>query len=114
MVKQFQYPAEYFTSNYYAEVNQELCTGCETCVSRCQMNALTIQNNKSQVNLDRCIGCGNCIVTCENKAITLKKKEKEMTPPKNQDAMYQKIMMKKKGLGGTLKMMGKMIMKKKI
>ena len=47
-------------------------------------------------------------------ANTIKKKEKGMVPPKNQDAMYQKIMMKKKGLGGTLKMMGKMILKKKI
>ena len=78
------------------------------------MNALTIENKHSNVNLDLCIGCGNCAVTCENGAISLKKKEKGMVPPKNQDAMYQKIMMKKKGLGGTLKMMGKMILKKKI
>ena len=114
MVKQFPRPAEYFTSNFYAEVNTELCKGCETCVNRCQMNALTIENKHSNVNLDLCIGCGNCAATCENGAISLKKKEKEIVPLKNQGAMYQKIMMKKKGLGGSLKMMGKMILKKKI
>ncbi|MFW9895787.1 MAG: ATP-binding protein [Candidatus Thorarchaeota archaeon] len=114
MVRQFSRPAEYFTSNFYAEVNPELCEGCETCVNLCQMHALTIENKHSTVNLDLCIGCGICAANCENGAISLIKKEKEIVPPKDQGAMYQKIMMKEKGLGGTLKMMGKMLLKKKI
>ena len=56
----------------------------------------------------------NCVVTCESNAIKLQKKEKEMVPPKTFGALMQKIMMKKRGFLGSMKMMGKMILKKQI
>ncbi|MFX0041216.1 MAG: 4Fe-4S binding protein [Candidatus Heimdallarchaeota archaeon] len=97
MVKQFPHPVEYFSSNYYAEVNPELFTGCETCVNRCQMKALTIENTHSHVNLDLCIGCGNCVATCENGAIHSKKKEKEIVPPKKSGCYVPKNYDEEKG-----------------
>lgn len=109
MAKQFPNPAEYYSSNFYAQSNPELCNGCETCAKQCQMEAITMIDDKAIVDLNRCIGCGNCAAICGQKAITLIKKEKVAVPPKNQDAMYQKIMMKKRGFLGTLKMIGKMI-----
>ncbi|KKN34900.1 hypothetical protein LCGC14_0789160 [marine sediment metagenome] len=109
MAKQFQKPAEYYSSNFYAQSNSELCNGCETCVGRCQMDAVTLENDKAIVNLDRCIGCGNCVPTCGMKAMKLYKKGKTIAPPKSSGRLYAKLMMKKRGFIGTLKMVGKIL-----
>ncbi|MHA1509136.1 MAG: DUF362 domain-containing protein, partial [Promethearchaeota archaeon] len=103
LVKKFPRPADYFTTNFHAIVDSEACDGCSTCVERCQMEALSLINNISTVDYDRCIGCGNCVVTCESGAIKLQKKEKEMAPPKTYDALMKKIMMKKRGILGSMK-----------
>ncbi len=94
-VKQFPRPAEYYSSNFYAQSNPELCIGCESCVERCQMEAITMDDGKSSVNLDRCIGCGNCVAVCESNTISLIKRDEEIIPAKDQMELYQKIMMKK-------------------
>ncbi len=112
--KLFPRPADFFTSNFYAQVNANSCKGCGTCVKRCQMEAITNVNKKAVVNLDRCIGCGNCLVTCPSKAVSLVKKTQELVPPKTHDALYVKIIMKKKGFLGTLKLLGKILLGRKI
>ncbi len=94
-VKQFPRPAEYYSSNFYAQSNSELCIGCETCVERCQMEAITMDDGKSSVNLDRCIGCGNCVAICEANAISLIKRDEEIIPAKDQMELFQNIMLKK-------------------
>jgi len=114
MAKQFPNPAEYYSSNFHAQSNPELCNGCEVCVKRCQMEAINMIDDKASVNLNRCIGCGNCVAICGQKAMKLIKKEKVVLPAKNQSAMYQKIMMKKRGFLGTLKMIGKIITGRKV
>ncbi|MFW9952045.1 MAG: 4Fe-4S binding protein [Candidatus Thorarchaeota archaeon] len=114
MAKQYPNPAEYYSSNFYAQSSQELCNGCETCVKRCQMEAITMEKGKSIVNLDRCIGCGNCVVTCGMKAMKLYKKKKRISPPKNSGRMYTKMMMKKRGFIGSLKMIGNIVSGRKI
>ena len=86
---------EYITSNYYAEVDLDLCTGCEVCVNRCLMDAITLIDEKSSVNRDRCIGCGLCVSTCPMEAITLHKKEEETVPPIDRADLYTKITNKK-------------------
>jgi Fe-S-cluster-containing hydrogenase component 2 len=78
------------------------------------MEALSLVDNVATIDYDRCIGCGNCVVACPSSAIILEKKKKEIVPPKNFDALLQKIMMKKRGFVGTMKMMGKMLLKKQI
>ncbi|MCK7466669.1 MAG: 4Fe-4S binding protein [Desulfosudis oleivorans] len=46
-------------------VDRDLCAGCETCLERCQMDAIEMdQDNIAVVNRDRCIGCGLCVITC--------------------------------------------------
>ena len=67
-------PARYANSNYFAVVNEDACTACGICESRCQMDAITV-DEYSQVDLDRCIGCGLCVVTCDFDAIKLQKKD---------------------------------------
>lgn len=67
-------PAEAVRSNYYAVVEEELCTGCEVCLDRCQMEAVDIVDGKAVVNTKRCIGCGLCVTTCDTEAVRLVKK----------------------------------------
>jgi len=72
-------------SDFYATVDQELCTGCETCVKRCQFHAPSLVDNISHVDQKRCVGCGKCVTTCPSGAMTLvRKPEDQITPtPQN-------------------------------
>jgi len=87
-------PAEAVQSNYYARVDEELCTGCETCVDRCQMEAVEVVDGISTVIDHRCIGCGLCVTTCPTEAIELIKKSDDQIydPPKSGVETYMRIM----------------------
>ncbi len=78
-------PAELVFSNHYAQVDEALCTGCETCLERCQMDAIFLNDEvHAVVNRDRCIGCGLCVTTCPTEAIVLEQKNEQtyQVPPK--------------------------------
>lgn len=94
-IKKLDRPWELITSNYYAEVDSDLCIGCETCIERCLMDAIQIADNFAIVDKFLCIGCGNCIVTCPEKAINLQKKETESIPPETTQNLFLKIMDKR-------------------
>ena len=85
-------PANYALSNYYAEIDPDLCTGCSTCIDRCQMKAITQIDEISSIDKKRCIGCGNCVATCSSKAVILKKKEIQKVPPPTMDDLYNLIL----------------------
>ncbi len=72
--KKMEKPAQYANSNYFAVVDEDACTACGVCESRCQMDAVTV-DDCSRVDLDRCIGCGLCVTTCDFDAIRLQKKD---------------------------------------
>ena len=112
--KQLPRPAEYFDTNYCAEVEEELCTECETCADRCQMDAITYVDGVSSVDPLLCIGCGLCVTTCPTEALRLFEKTETKTPPKTQNALYQKIMLERFGVLGTAKIAGKKILGMKI
>lgn len=114
MAKQFKKPAELFSSNYFAEIISENCIGCGICLEKCQMDAPIIQEKQAYINLDRCIGCGICITSCSKEAIKLRQKNNIKTPPKSNRALYQKILTKKKGKIGTLKIGANLMLGKKI
>jgi len=113
-LKKFPRPAELYASNYYSTVDPELCTGCGDCVDICQLDARTMVDSVATVNLDRCIGCGNCIPICTPNATQLQKKDKELSPPKDMDSLYTKIMTQKAGRLNMLKMGMKMLLRLKI
>ena len=87
-------PAEMVQSNYFARVDDEECTGCETCLERCQMDAIEVEDGLAEIILNRCIGCGLCVTTCPVDAIELvKKPEDELyEPPKSGAETYMRIM----------------------
>ncbi|MFC1926149.1 ATP-binding protein [Chloroflexota bacterium] len=65
-------------SRYEANVDDNLCTGCQDCVERCCFDA--IEMNKVQgtkklkafVDPEKCFGCGVCVVGCSADAIAMK------------------------------------------
>ena len=85
-------PAKFWTSSYQAQVNSELCQGCETCLTKCQVNAIKIINEKATIDLKRCIGCGNCITICPNNALSLIKKDQEIKVPEDSEDLYESIL----------------------
>ncbi len=88
-------PAQFFATNYLAEVDEDLCIGCGTCEERCNMDAVHVEDAIAHVDKTRCIGCGVCVPTCTSEAIMLYMKEDEIIPPKNTAATYRGIMDKK-------------------
>jgi Pyruvate/2-oxoacid:ferredoxin oxidoreductase delta subunit len=84
-------PIEFFTTNFYSQVDHDLCSQCGTCVDLCQMKALSFQDDLLMVNLDRCIGCGVCVANCPEEAITLLKRKEESIPPETMDETYASI-----------------------
>jgi electron transport complex protein RnfB len=92
-------PAEAVYNDYRAQVDPDACTGCETCLDRCQINAITIQEGVAAVNNDRCIGCGLCVTTCPGYALemVLKPDIERIKPPAN----GRKLMARTAKLRGT-------------
>ncbi len=84
-------PAEVVISNYFVVVNPELCNGCETCLDRCQMGAIVLNDDETaEINLDRCIGCGLCVTTCPGEALLLEIKpeaQRRIPPKTSQEVM---------------------------
>ncbi len=77
-------PALAVFNNYYSVADPDLCTACETCLMRCQMATVSINDDQvAVVDKDRCIGCGLCVTTCptEAMALTLKPQEQHSIPP---------------------------------
>ena len=103
IMKNFPKPAEVVGSNYYAQVDSELCKGCETCVTRCPIDAVKVKEDKSSVDLARCIGCGLCIPTCSEKAMRLIKKEKEVVPPETEEDLFDEVLAYKQTLKGKIR-----------
>jgi Na+-translocating ferredoxin:NAD+ oxidoreductase RNF subunit RnfB len=74
LVKTQRKPSSYVSSPYIVAHDDAICSGCGTCVDRCQMEDIKVLNNVAEVNLDRCIGCGLCVSTCTTRAMSLVRK----------------------------------------
>jgi electron transport complex protein RnfB len=79
-LKQLPRPVDHISSPFYAVSDPTTCTACGTCVDRCQMDAVAIENGIATINLDRCIGCGLCVTTCSTESMTLIRKPADRQP----------------------------------
>ena len=112
--KKFPNPAEFLQTNFFASIDADKCTACEECMEVCQMDALVSVNSHTEVLRSHCIGCGVCLNVCAFDAISLLKTAKEVVPPLTSKEMYKKMMMERYGVLGSLKIMGKAALGKKI
>jgi NAD-dependent dihydropyrimidine dehydrogenase PreA subunit len=61
-------------SGYVAEINEDACVGCGTCVEACNFACMTMkeENETPHVDLEKCMGCGGCEAVCPEGAIRLR------------------------------------------
>ena len=95
--KQLPRPVDMYLSNYYVEVDPELCKGCQKCIERCQLEARIMVDGIATVDLSRCIGCGNCVAFCPSGANRLIKKGEEIVPVKDKETFYINLLSSRTG-----------------
>ena len=65
-------------SRFRANVDQELCSGCQDCVEGCFFEAIEMKKSppskklKATIDEGKCFGCGLCAVACEPQTISMK------------------------------------------
>lgn len=91
-LKKMPNPADLVSTNHFAEVNLDICTGCGECVEQCPMDAISLVEEKSSINRRRCIGCGNCVAVCASNALKLQKKDRLSVPPPTMVELYNSIL----------------------
>jgi ferredoxin len=96
MQKKLPHPADYWTHDFHAEVDIDLCIGCGLCEKRCHVDAINVVDRKAVVKISRCIGCGVCVTGCNQNAIKLVPVENPKELPKTYDEFYESIYQSKK------------------
>lgn len=112
--KRMPVPADYFGTNFYAVVSPDACEGCGTCLTRCRMDAVTIEDGRAVVARSHCIGCGLCVTTCPSEAMTLARTDRSRVPPKNTPALYVQLYRDRYGTLGLAKALGKHVLGRKV
>ncbi len=54
-----------------AVVDRDKCTGCESCVEACPLEAIEMRDEIAVVDEEVCGDCGACVDVCPTEAITL-------------------------------------------
>lgn len=90
-------PARYFSTNYRAHVDEARCEACGTCLTRCQMAAVAVEDDLAHIQDARCIGCGLCVTACPSGAMSLTRLPDERVPPRDTSALYTKIFLERFG-----------------
>lgn len=75
-------------TNFLSNIDSSLCIGCGTCVEKCPVDAIQLNNdNIAEVNTLYCIGCGVCAHFCSENAISLLEGMRKVyvPPPKLRD-----------------------------
>jgi ferredoxin len=86
-------------ANYYADIKAQECVGCGTCIDRCQVHAISENNETSVVDREKCIGCGLCITGCPNGAAMLvRKTDNEIVPPPADFKTWEHQRLRNRGL----------------
>jgi ferredoxin len=96
-IKQHPKPSEVVSSPFIAHATPETCDGCGNCLDRCQMEALTVEDEQVVLNSDRCIGCGLCVSTCPTGSLILKRKSVSKHVPLNLETTWKEISLARAG-----------------
>jgi len=88
-------PADHLTTYYDAKIDPDLCTACEECIDRCEMDAIKLDDTAEIID-GRCIGCGLCVPTCASEAITMHLKPEISVPPITFEETFEQIRSERK------------------
>jgi ferredoxin len=78
-------------SSFIARINAGDCIACGDCVSRCQVEAISMEPDTAVLKKELCIGCGLCKSICPSGAITLEQRESAPVPPMNRRELDAKL-----------------------
>lgn len=78
-------------SNYIPIANED-CVLCGTCVDRCQMGALSLDDEAGRATVDpgKCLGCGVCTLACPQEALKLHRYERSV-PFENAKELWETV-----------------------
>ncbi len=65
---------------YFVQFDDDLCTGCGSCLRICPTKAIRVRKNKSIRIVDQCIGCGQCLRICPAGAVSALTAEPVLPP----------------------------------
>lgn len=110
--KKLPRPMDFWSTNFHAQVDTAACDGCGACVSRCQVEAVRVAEEKKAAVVDqhRCLGCGLCVPVCQKEAVTLVKNSTEIRPPQTREELHERIMASRKSRLGKIELAGKLIL----
>jgi Pyruvate/2-oxoacid:ferredoxin oxidoreductase delta subunit len=112
-LKRHPKPASVASSAFVAVLDQTACDGCGTCETRCQMEAIVVDNGQAVLDLDRCIGCGLCVTTCPSEALSLVRKPEAAQPFVPKDWLETQIKLgQSRGKLSSPELMGMMVRSK--
>ncbi|MCP4695119.1 MAG: 4Fe-4S dicluster domain-containing protein [Desulfobacterales bacterium] len=113
-IKRQPRPAELVSAPFIAAAEPSECKGCGVCVDRCQMEALSMEDEVVVLDADRCIGCGLCVSTCPTDALSLVRKPGSRQPVVPEDMVKATIRLaRERGKLGAVEM-AKMQLKSKL
>lgn len=56
-----------------AVVDEQKCTGCEACVEKCPVKAISLNDQGiAVVDKEKCTGCKRCVDSCPTEALSVK------------------------------------------
>jgi len=85
-------------ANYYAVVDEDLCTVCGICEDRCQVGACSV-GDMAVIDLAKCIGCGICVTGCPGEAIRLElRPDAEIIHPPENPREWEEQRLRHRGL----------------
>lgn len=100
-VSRFGYPNTVVTSNFIAQVDDDACSECGTCVDVCPVNAITMSNGNGNgtknlspsakaggpsgpvINEKLCLGCGVCALECATGSMRLVPRARRVLTPED-------------------------------
>ncbi|HZJ69007.1 MAG TPA: 4Fe-4S binding protein [Candidatus Eisenbacteria bacterium] len=78
-----------------AEIDQELCIGCDSCRQHCRFDAISLVDGQYQIKAFACEGCGVCEFVCPQEAISMKPaKAGDLMLYQNQDYVFSTAQLK--------------------